>query len=303
MLAALVFNRPLPYARGVKKVKYKRPKLATMSTEPAFYNLPETVETYNQVIGKLPERIDRGRYLFLLMMAGFLRDRIKIHAPDVYINGEEKKYAEDLRIALIQGTGKDEDAVAIYFEHERSVLTEDQVGRTALFVRAHAMSPGWVDVLTRWGPWPAELMPVKLAPQHAKVISRTARPDEIKALTARLAGKREQILRELLEAGADSPRMERGNGAAGTEVTQDIAHAVLRREFGMDGDVPRAHWRPAFRELLGAMPDAMRRFNRYLLTGHESAFSLPEIDDQITMGALNDGVPFVKELAPFVPKR
>ena len=287
----------------MKKVKYQRPKLSTMSTEPAFYNLPETVETYNQVIGKLPDRIDRGRYLFLLMMAGFLRDRIKIHAPDVYINGEEKKYAEDLRIALIQGTGADEDAVAIYFENERSVLTEDQVGRTALFVRAHPMSPGWVDVLTKWGPWPAELMPVKLAPQHAKVISRTARPDEIKALTARLSGKRKQILAELLKAGADNPKMERSIGAAGTEVTQDIAHAVLRREFGMDGDTPRSHWRPAFRELLGAMPDAIRRFNQYLLTGRESCFSLPDLDGEISIDQLRAGAPFVKELRPFVPKR
>ena len=291
------------YAEGVKKVKYQRPKLSTMSTEPAFYNLPETVETYNRVIGKLPERIDRGRYLFLLMMAGFLRDRIKVHAPDVYINGEERKYAEDLRIALISGTDTDTDAVAIYFENERSVLTEDQVGRTALFVRAHPMSPGWVDVLTKWGPWPAELMPVKLAPQHARVISRTARPDEIKALTARLTGKRKQILTELLNAGADSPKMERSIGAAGTEVTQDIAHAVLRREFGMDGDTPRSHWRPAFRELLGAMPDAMRRFNQYLLTGRESCFSLPDLDGELSMDQLRAGVPFVKELQPFVPKR
>lgn len=274
-----------------------------MSTEPAFYNLPETVETYNRVIGKLPERIDRGRYLFLLMMAGFLRDRIKIHAPDVYINGESKKYAEDLRIALVSGTDTDADAVAIYFENERSVLTEDQVGRTALFVRAHPMSPGWVDVLTKWGPWPAELMPVKLAPQHAKVISRTARPDEIKALTARLTGKRKQILGELLDAGAEDPKMERSIGSAGTEVTQDVAHAVLRREFGMDGDTPRSHWRPAFRELLGAMPDAMRRFNEYLLTGRESVFSLPDLDDELSMDQLRAGVPFMKELAPFVPKR
>jgi hypothetical protein len=287
----------------VKKVKYKRPKLATMSTEPAIYNLPETVETYNRVIGKLPERIDRGRCLFLLMMTGFLRDRIKIHAPDVYINGEERKYAEDLRIALVNGTDKDEDAMAIYFENERSVLTEDQVGRTALFVRAHATSPGWVDVLTRWGPWPAELMPVKLAPQHARVISRTARPDEIKALTARLTGKRRQILTELLEAGAEDPKMERSIGAAGTEVTQDVAHAVLRREFGMDGDTPRSHWRPAFHEVLGAMPDAMRRFNQYLLTGRESAFSLPTLDGELSMDQLRAGVPFMKELQPFVPKR
>jgi hypothetical protein len=287
----------------VKKQTYRRPKLATMSPTPCCYNTQETVERYNTTISKLVDRVDRGRSMFLLMMAGFLRDRIKLHAPDVYINGEERKYAEDLRIALVQGTAQDEDAFAIYFEHERSVLTEDQVGRTALFVRAHPQSPGWVDVLTRWGPWPAELMPVKLAPQHARVISRTARPDEIKALTARLTGKRQQILAELLKAGADNPRMERGLGAAGTEVTQDIAHAVLRREFGMDGDVPRAHWRPAFREVMAAVPDAMRRFNRYLVTGRESAFSLPDVDDQISMGALTEGAPFVKELAPFVPKR
>ena len=291
------------YAGWVKKQKYQRPKLATISSTPCTYNLQSTVEAMNEVMARLPDRVERGRFLFLLSLAGFLRDRIRLHAPDVYINGEERKYAEDLRIALVQGTGSDMDAVAIYFEHERAVLTEDQVGRTALYVRAHATSPGWVDVLTRWGPWPAELMPVKLTTRHARVISRTARPDEIKALTARLTGRRREILDELLKAGAENPTMERSLDAVGTEVTQDIAHAVLRREFGMDGEVPRTHWRPAFREVMAAVPDAVRRFNRYLLTGRESAFSLPSIDDQFTMGQLNAGVPFMKELAPFVPKR
>ncbi len=287
----------------MKRVKYKRPKLATMSTEPAFYNLPETVEHYNNVVAKLPERVERGRYLFLLMMAGFLRDRIKLHAPDVYINGESKKYAEDLRIALIQGTDDDMDAVAIYFENQTSVLTEDQVGRTALYVRAHPMSPGWVSVLTRWGPWPAELLPVKLTSRDAKVISRNARPDEIKALTARLSGKRKEILQMLIKAGADNPKMEKSMGSVGTEVRQDIAHAVLRREFGVDGEVPKAHWRPAFRELVAAMPDAVARFNKYILTGRESAFLLPDVDDSISINQLRGGVPFMDELAPFVPKR
>lgn len=287
----------------MKKFKYQRPKLATMSPTPAIYHLQETVETLNEVVAHLPERVERGRYLFLLSMAGFLRDRIKAHAPDVYINGEDKKYAEDLRIALVDGAWADADAVAIYCEHERAVLTEGQVGRTALYVRAHAMSPGWVDVLTRWGPWPAELMPVKLTTHDAKVISRNARPDEIKALTARLTGQREEILAALLEAGAENPKMERSLAAVGTEVTQDLAHAVLRREFGLDGETPRAHWRPAFVETLAAVPDAMRRFNRYLMTGRENAFSLPEIDDRIRMGQLSAGVPFMSELAPFVPKR
>jgi hypothetical protein len=274
-----------------------------MSTLPAIYNLPKTVETYNDVIAHLPERVARGRYLFLLSLAGFLRDRLRIHAPDVYINGESKKYAEDLRIALLQGTGSDQDAVAIYFESERAVLTEGQAGRTALYVRGHAMSPGWVDVLTRWGPWPAELLPVKLTTRDARVVSRNARPDEIKALTVRLSGKRREILTELLEAGADNPEMERTMYGVGTEVQQDIAHAVLRREFGMDGEQPKAHWRPAFAETMAAVPDAMRRFNKYVLTGKESAFSLPAIDDQLSMGQLSAGVPFMKELAPFVPKR
>jgi hypothetical protein len=134
------------------------------------------------------------------------------------------------------------------------------------------------------------------------VISRTARKDEIKALTVRLGGQRQRILADLIKAGADSPKMERTMYGVGTEVRQDIAHAVLRREFGMDGEQPKAHWRPAFREAIAAVPDAIRRFNQYLVTGRESAFSLPDIDGQLNMSQLQEGAPFAKELAPFVPR-
>jgi len=276
---------------------------ATMSTTPCFFNLQGTVSTFNNVVAHLPERVERGRYLFLLCMAGFLRGRLQAHAPEVLINGVATEYAQGLRIALLQGAGTDADAVAIYLANEHTALTEAQVERTALYVRAHRTSPPWVGVLTRWGPWPAEMLPVKIAGGEARVISRVARPDEIKALTARILGRRQQILAELVKAGADKPTLERTPNAVGTEVCEDIAHAVLRREFGMDGAAPRAHWRPAFREVMAAVPDAMRRFNRYVETGRESAFApLPDVADDLTMGQLRTAMPFTAELAPFVPK-
>ncbi|MFA4971303.1 MAG: hypothetical protein WC683_01735 [bacterium] len=261
------------------------------------------METYNRVVAHLPERVDRGRYLFLLSLAGFLRDRLRAHAPEVHLNGTDQRYAEDLRIALVQGGDQDEDAVAIYFAHQTAVLAEGQAPRSALYVRPHSASPGWVSVLTRWGPWPAELLPVQLAPNDARVILRTARPDEIQALTRRIQGQRERILAELLEAGAKSPKLERTVGGQRIEVQQDLAHAVLRREFGLDGDAPRAHWRPAIVETLNAVPDALRRLERYVETGRENVFVLPDVEDRISMDQLRAGAPFMAELAPFVPRR
>jgi hypothetical protein len=57
------------------------------------------------------------------------------------------------------------------------------------------------------------------------------------------------------------------------------------------------------RETVEAVPDAMERFNRYIVTGRENVFLLPEVDDQITISQLHDGAPFAREIAPFVPKR
>lgn len=287
----------------MKKIRFHRARLSTMSPTPTCYNLAKTVETYNNVIAKLPERVERGRALFLLMMAGFLRNRLKQRAPDIMLNGQERDYADDLRIAIVSGAGNDADIVAIYLASTTAILTEGDAGRTALYVLPHRQAPGWVDVLTKWGPWPAELLPVKLETKHARVVSRTARPDEIRALTARLGSKRAEILSELEAAGADNPRIEVTMNGVGTEVHEDIGHAVLRREFGMDGAQPRAHWRPALSEMVAAIPDAMARFNRYMVTGREDVFLLPDIGDKITMSELRDGAPFMREIAPFVPKR
>jgi hypothetical protein len=287
----------------MKKLRFQRPRLSTMSPTPTCFNLANTVETYNEVVAKLPARVERGRYLFLVTMAGFLRDRLRQRAPDVMLHGKERSYAEDLRLAVVSGAPDGMDMVAIYFDSETATLTEGEAEHTALYVLPHRTSPGWVNVLTKWGPWPAMLLPVTVGKQHAKVISRRARPDELRELTARLGRRQAEILRELQDAGADNPRMERTVYGVGTEVRQDIAHAVLRREFGLDGAAPRAHWRPALRETVEAVPDAMARFNRYLVTGRENAFLLPEIDDQITMSQLQGGASFMGEIAPFVPKR
>jgi len=287
----------------MKKLRFSRPPLSTMSPTPTFYNLSQTVETYNNVVAKLPQRVERGRFLFLAMMAGFLRERIRRRSPKVMINGQEREYAEDLRLAVVSGAPDGMDILAIYFDSETETLTEETSGKTALYILPHRTSPEWVSVLTRWGPWPAEILPVALESRHAKVVSRKGRPDEMRALKARLGRRRAEILRELEEAGAENPRMESTMHGVGMVVRQDISHAVLRREFGMDGAEPRAHWRPALREVVEAVPAAMDRFNRYIISGKENAFLLPDIGDHITISQLQDGVSFMGEIAPFVPKR
>lgn len=286
----------------MRRTTYRRPPLSTKSPVPVFFNTRSTVGVMNNVVAKLPERVERGRLLLLLHMAGFLRDRIIALAPDVVIGGEEQDYAKDLRISLIP-SGRDEDSVAIYFANERVVLNESTQARMVLYVRPLAGAPEWVSTLERYGPWPATLLPVQIPPGVARVVSRVGRADEVAALTRRIQQNARTILVALDVAGATGAEIPSGGKAVGLEVSPDVAHAVLRAEMGLDGQAPRPHWRPAFRALMSALPDAMRRFNKYVVTGQASVFNLPEVEGKGSMEQLRDGAGFVRELAPFVPKR
>lgn len=288
--------------RKPKTVKYNRGRTSTMSASPSLYNLRKTVDEWNRVIRYLPERVDRGRELFLLEMARILVERVRALAPEIRTNGVMQKYAEDLRIGILDG-GQDEDAVAIYFEGKWSRVSEGAKGNTVLYVQPHKGSPKWVEVLRKYGPWPASLLPVPLATGDARVISRNMRPDEAKAFASRLGKAADAIVKELLAAGAKDPKMEQTNYGVGVVTKEDIGYAVLRREFGFDGEQPVSHWRPAIKETMDAVPGVMEKFNQYMLTGRENVFSLPDDVSNVTEKKAQEGAQFAKVLAPFVPKR
>jgi hypothetical protein len=282
-----------------RKYKYRRGKSSTVSTVPQIYALEQTIENMN-IMCEMPMRLERGRMLFLLSMANLMRKEIQKRAPEVDIGGETVDYARDLRIAIVSGV-KDQESVAIYFEHAEAELTEDRMGNTALFVRAVSGAPEWVNVLVRFGPWPASMLPMQVRSHEGKVIARKARPDELKALSARLYARRQEIEGLLARAGASNPKVEQSGVAVGVVIREDVGYNVLRKEFGFDGDKQEAHWRPALKILRDAIPLMVNRFTRYIMTGREGVFELPSEIFELATGRLKSSEPFQKELAPFTP--
>ncbi len=287
-----------------KKLKFRRPPLSTgMSPIPCMYGLRSYVENYNTLVMEVPKRIERGRQLVLLQAANVLRKKVQALAPDLPQGDSKYDYSRHLKVALLDGTD-DDNAVALYFDDISAEFTQDAQGRTTLFYRRLPNSPDWVDVLIKYGPWPADMVPVKLRGGNAKIISRNARQDELDALSGRLLRSRGVIESEFRRAGIEGKIKRGGSLAVGSTVHVDVGYNVLRSEFGLDDEKQQAHWRPAFLALKDEMPSIMRSFVKYIETGSEAWFSdLPREDDErLKMNRFLEGVEFQKKLEPFAPR-
>jgi len=285
-----------------KRYRYKKPKMAVESTVPGIYGMHEFVDTMNTLTRKVPKRIERGRILFLLSMASFVRNVVARRAPDIKMGSKQFPYAEHLRIGLLSGTEGDMDAVAIFFDNKTVVLEKGDMDGKALYFQATDQSPKWVNTLMLYGPWPAHMVPVPVERIHARVISRNAREDELKALSDRIYVNRGQIESDLRRSGVSGVSIDKTPGAVGVVVHEDVGYNILRSEFGYDGEQSVAHWRPALREIKSAMPDLMKRYLKYMITGRESVFDLPNNVESVTATELNKGARFAETLAPFSPK-
>jgi hypothetical protein len=282
-----------------KKYKYKKPKVtSSMSTMPVIYLERSAVESFNMV-AEMTGRMERGRELFLLEIAGIVIKGVKSKGVKVKIGNEDVDYAKDLRIAIVDGVS-DYESVAIYFENSSVKLEAERLADTVLFVRALPSSPKWVDALIRFGPWPAELLPVHVMEKDAKLISRKARQDEIRAFADRIYDRRQEIERLLMSAGAKDPSIDSNDNAKGTIVNEDVGYNVIRKEFGFDGEGQEAHWRPALNMLEQELPLVMQKFIDYLETGRETVFDIPDKYGEISKSAVMEGMAFQKELAPFL---
>lgn len=251
------------------------------------------------------ERVERGRVLFLVEMANYLRRSIQKTAPTIKIGDQDLDYAKGLKIALIEGVD-DMDALSIYHDEVVAKMSEDKLSQSALFFRKHGSSPGWVDTLIAYGPWPAYLVPVKVSQREAKIISRNARQDELQALERRIFQNRSAIAEELNRLGASGVELRPNRMAAGVEVHEDIGYNVLRVELGYEGDRMVAHWRPALRATVNRGNEVLQKLFLYLQNGNEGIFDLPqdaeEMIQRVKAEKLVAGV-FQRELSPFVPKR
>ncbi len=264
---------------------------------PAIFPTRRTVDVVNEM-QKWKQRVTRGQELYLLEMARILREKLRNSAPDIKVGDKMVDYAKELRIAIADGI-EENGAVCVYFENAEVELTVDRLGETALFFRKISSSPDWVDVLIKYGPWPAEMIPVAVKNTHAKVIARKARQDELQALSNRIYFRRQEIESLLSRAGASNPRVEKTENGVGVVVKEDVGYNVLRKEFGFDGEKQEAHWRPAIKALGEASQMVMRKLDRYILTGRESVFELPEDYGEISNAQFQKGSAFQKELAPF----
>jgi hypothetical protein len=285
-----------------QKYTYRKPKMTGgPSTTPSIYGLREYVKTMNTLVNEMPKRIDRGRRLFLISMADFVRRTVQKLAPEIDVGGEPFPYAKHLRLALVEGV-RDQDAVAIFFENQAMVLNQENMEGQALFFQPTRESPKWVNVLMLYGPWPSTMVPVPTDGLKARVVSRKARTDELKGLSDRLYARRGEIESSLRRAGAPAVKIEKTAHAVGIVVHEDVGYNILRAEFGYDGGMRVAHWRPALQEIKEAMPALMRRYLKYLQTGRETVFDLPKDLGGVTAAELNKGAEFAKALAPFSPK-
>lgn len=280
------------------RIRYKKPRLSMMSTMPAIFPLRETIQWINDFRYKMPARVERGKELFLLEMAGILRDEIQSRAPKIMIGKDLVDYARDLKIGWAEGA-TETGAACVYFDDVKSKLTEEEVDESVLFFQLLSTSPDWVEILGRYGPWPAALVPVKIKVTDAKVISRKARPDEIQELTRRILYKKNEIEYLLSRTGAKDAVIEKSDKGIGTVVKEDVGYTVLRKEFGFDGTKQEAHWRPAIKAMQDQIPKVMNKLSRYLLTGSEYAFDIPEDINTIGDAQFKKGERFQKELAPF----
>lgn len=284
-----------------KRYKYKKPtNLGTVSPVPFIYLTPEAIETMN-IVNEIPNRLERGRELFLLEMASIIRDKVRDKAPPIKMGDETVDYAEQLRIGLVSGVA-DEQAVVIYLEGTTTIVGEEQMGNTVLFIRNTQNSPLWVGVLARYGPWPARMLPVPMRPRDGKIISRTAREDEIRALTKRLIANKTEIETNLSNAGATNAKVQKSSAAVGVVVNEDIGYNVLRKEFGYDGSPQVSHWRPALGAVKKMIPRVAEKFMTYLQTGQEKIFDLPNDIKSVNKKKITEGEGFQEVLAPFAPK-
>lgn len=259
----------------------------------------KTIRLMREIETEWPKRLRMARGFFLLDVGGYMMGRVMELAPEIEIGGESKEYAKDLRIGLLE-EGSDEDVIAIYLDGKTAEITKDDKGKTVLYFRAHNGSPDWVSVLIRYGPWPAEMVPVKVFTNQAKVVSRKARADELDALVGRIYSQSSEIENALVQAGANSPHVGYTDYGIGLMAHVDLGYNVLRKEFGLDGEGNFPHWRPAFEDTKKYAGECMRKVVKYIETGDDEVFDLPDNYDRIDPSVVRDGEGFSREIAPFM---
>lgn len=256
----------------VKKFRRLKPRRSSshMGITPHVYFTEQAVEDLNDFRFNLKKREKRGRELAMLELAGIMVEAVQRLAPKEV--GGVKEYAKKLQIAFVKGD--EGDTVAIILPEVKRELTEEDNEDTVVYIETKDYSPKSVKVLQSYQPWPVALLPFQPSGRGVRVISRQVSRSEIARLSARILSKRASIESALKRVGVRGAKVEEGKRAAGTEVADDLAFSVLRREFGI-ADKSEPHWRPAIKAVQSQLKQLGEKLVKYVMTGKESVFSLP----------------------------
>jgi hypothetical protein len=255
-----------------KKFKRWKPRktTGTASLVPVVYLTEEAVKNLNDARFHWRERFERGQELVLLEATGLMMEAVQKLAPDEV--GGVKDYAKSLKVAVV--SGRDESVVSIILPEVKRELTEDDQEDTVVYVRAGRASPQAAKVLEAYNPWPAALLPFQPTGRGVSSVSRQVSRSEVSRASARILSKRSSIESQLRRAGVRDAEIRRSNRGTGTEVHDDLAFSVLRREFGL-ADKSEPHWRPAVKLVQRSLQQLGEKLVEYVMTGKESVFSLP----------------------------
>ena len=241
-----------------------------MGITPHVYLTERSADELTVFRSNLDKRSKRGRELVMLELAGIMANAVKRLGPKLV--GGVKNYTDKLQVAVVSGGG--DYTVAIVLPEIKRELTEEDNEDTVVIFKTSHLSPRPAIVLQKYQPWPVALLPFQPSGRGVTVISRQVSRSEVAKLSARILSKSASIESELRRAGVRGAKVEKGKRAAGTEVQDDLAFSVLRREFGL-ADSSKPHWRPAIKEVQGQLRSLSEKFVNYVMTGKESVFSLP----------------------------
>lgn len=256
----------------VKKFNRGKPRKTTgrMSMTPQVYLTERAVDDMNEARSEWSKRMRRGRELVLLEANGLMLAAIQRLAPEEV--GGVKNYADKLKVAVVRG--QDDPVVVIFLTEAKRELTAEDNEDTVVYINTTQASPKPAKVLESYHPWPVALLPYQPSGAGVSVVSRQVSRSEVARSSARILSKRASIESELRRAGLRGAKIEKGDRGVGTEVQDDLAFSVLRREFGI-ADKSEPHWRPAVKVVQGELRQLGKKLAEYVMTGKESVFSLP----------------------------
>jgi len=165
---------------------------------------------------------------------------------------EFETYRRSLTVSKVQGAGKGEDIFAVHVRSNARGVKKVDTARTLIYVRVRANRVKDAEdagVLERYSPWTADSIPFLPKNSDAILTYRKSTPAEVNKTIKARQRDRYKWTKELREVGVRRiPKKDTTIGK--TKDLPDVALQAVRMEFGVGGQKPVPHWRPAQRALV-----------------------------------------------------